>query len=95
MADMVDSAELQEALAELEGWEGTPSEGIAKTFKLDDFNGSVAFLNQVAELADEADHHPDVAISWNKVTLTYLTHSVGAVTAADVAQARRIEERFG
>lgn len=95
MAEKLGSAELQDALASLDGWEGTPGEGISKTFRCDDFNGSVAFVTRVAEVADEADHHPDVAISWNKVTLTYLTHSVGAVTRADVEQARQIEERLG
>ncbi|QBI21172.1 4a-hydroxytetrahydrobiopterin dehydratase [Egibacter rhizosphaerae] len=95
MADLLDDATLQARVAELDGWSGTPDEGISKTFQRKDFNDSVSFLNRVAELADEADHHPDVAISWNKVTLTYITHFKGGVTEADVEQARAIDERLG
>jgi 4a-hydroxytetrahydrobiopterin dehydratase len=74
----------------LEGWRGTTS-GIEKTFSFADFNGSVRFVNRVAQVADELNHHPDVAISWNKVTLTLVTHSAGGVTQSDIALARRID----
>ena len=93
MADVLDAAALDRGLSGLDGWAGTPTEGISKTYRFDDFNGSVAFVNRVAEIADEADHHPDVAISWNRVTLTYLTHSLGGVTAADLEQAAAVDER--
>ena len=48
------------------------------------------FVGAVAYLAENANHHPDIAISWNKVTLTLSTHSAGGLTADDFALARRI-----
>jgi 4a-hydroxytetrahydrobiopterin dehydratase len=94
MSDVLDQPTLDARLASLEGWAGTPSDGIAKTYTRTDFADAVAFLNQVAEIADAANHHPDVAISWNKVTLTYVTHSAGGVTEADIDQAREVDERL-
>jgi len=90
MADVLNPDALHHELDRLDGWGGT-TEGIAKTFRFADFNGSVAFVNRVAAVADELDHHPDVAISWNEVTLTLRSHSAGGVTQEDVELARRID----
>lgn len=94
MADVLDEATLSERLRSLDGWSGTPQDGISKTFGTEDFNDSVRFLNHVAALADEANHHPDVQISWDKVTLTYITHSAGGVTDADLEQAQAVDQRL-
>jgi 4a-hydroxytetrahydrobiopterin dehydratase len=56
----------------------------------EDFRDSILFTGAVAFLAEAAGHHPDIAISWNKVTLTLSTHSAGGLTAADFALAGRI-----
>ena len=64
---------------------------LERTFAFADFAGSMAFVNRVAELAEEADHHPDIAISWNRVTLRLATHSAGAITEEDHALADRID----
>ncbi len=95
MSNVLDVTALDRELQGLSGWSGDPARGIRKTFECGDFNGSVAFLNQVAEIADESNHHPDVWISWDKVTLTYITHSAGAVTPADVEQARNVDAQLG
>ena len=55
-----------------------------------DFRDALLYLGAVAYLAESANHHPDVAISWNKVTLTLSTHSAGGLTANDFALARQI-----
>jgi 4a-hydroxytetrahydrobiopterin dehydratase len=55
-----------------------------------DFRDALLYLGAVAYLAERANHHPDVAISWNKVTLTLSTHSAGGLTAGDFALARQI-----
>ena len=57
---------------------------LVRDFELKDFAGAMAFVNQVAEMAEGANHHPDILIhGWNKVRLTLSTHSEGAVTKAD------------
>jgi 4a-hydroxytetrahydrobiopterin dehydratase len=63
-----------------------PEEGAAltKEFEFKDFASAMAFVNQVAEMAEGANHHPDILIhGWNKVRLTLSTHSEGKVTQAD------------
>jgi 4a-hydroxytetrahydrobiopterin dehydratase len=90
MADVLNPDALHHELDRLAGWDGTV-EGLEKTFTFADFAGSVAFVNRVAAVADELDHHPDVTISWNKVTLRLVSHSAGGVTQSDVELARRID----
>ena len=57
--------------------------------------GSVDFVNRLTEDAEEMNHHPDLEISWNKVTATVTTHSEGGLTANDFELARRIQARTG
>ena len=63
---------------------------ISTTVERADFKDALFFVGAVAYLADKADHHPDIKISWNKVTLTLSTHSAGGLTPEDFALARRI-----
>lgn len=70
-------------------WENNGKE-ITRTYKFKDFKEALAFVNRVAELADAADHHPDIDIRWNKVKLTLSTHSAGGLTEKDFALARQI-----
>jgi 4a-hydroxytetrahydrobiopterin dehydratase len=55
-----------------------------------DFKDALLYLGAVAYLAESASHHPDIAIAWNKVTLTLSTHAAGGLTANDFALARQI-----
>ena len=63
---------------------------ITQTFTRQDFKDAFLLVGAVAFLAEEANHHPDIDIRWNKVTLTLSTHSAGGLTAADFELARRI-----
>ncbi|MEO8688068.1 MAG: 4a-hydroxytetrahydrobiopterin dehydratase [Solirubrobacteraceae bacterium] len=57
---------------------------LVRDFELTDFATAMGFVNQVAEMAEAANHHPDILIhGWNKVRLTLSTHSAGALTQAD------------
>ncbi|CAB4866224.1 unannotated protein [freshwater metagenome] len=65
---------------------------IQRDLAFEDFLAAVAFVNRVAALAEEADHHPDLLIhDWNQVRLTLSTHSAGGITDADLALAARID----
>jgi 4a-hydroxytetrahydrobiopterin dehydratase len=81
--------EIEQRLSELDGWERA-GDAIERTFELDDFKGSVGFVNALTPEAEAMNHHPDLAISWNKVTVTISTHSEGGLTANDFELARRI-----
>ncbi|MHB1853924.1 MAG: 4a-hydroxytetrahydrobiopterin dehydratase [Acidimicrobiales bacterium] len=56
------------------------------------FRAAVDFVNRVADLAEEADHHPDIALSWRTVTLELWTHTAGGITHLDLDLAARIDQ---
>jgi 4a-hydroxytetrahydrobiopterin dehydratase len=69
---------------------------LVRDYEFDDFRGAMAFVNRVADLAEEVNHHPDILVhGWNKVRLTLTTHSEGRVTANDHAMAQRIDSLGG
>jgi 4a-hydroxytetrahydrobiopterin dehydratase len=84
-------AEVAAALGDLPDW-SREGDAIRREVKLRDFAAAIAFVNRVASVAEAANHHPDIDIRWNRVTLTLSTHSEGGITANDVALARRIDE---
>lgn len=87
---LLSDAEVQERLAGLSGWE-RKGEAIEKSFKRDDFVGSVEFVSSLVEPAEAMNHHPDLAISWDTVTVTLSTHSEGGLTANDFELAEKID----
>jgi 4a-hydroxytetrahydrobiopterin dehydratase len=78
-------------MAATPGWERV-EDSIVKAVKLADFIAAMAFVNRVAGAAETANHHPDITIRWNAVTLTLATHSAGGLTAKDFALARVIND---
>ncbi|MEA2422488.1 MAG: 4a-hydroxytetrahydrobiopterin dehydratase [Thermoleophilaceae bacterium] len=80
------SARLEDML----GWT-RDGDSIKRDFKFDDFQGSVDFVNRITPPAEEMNHHPDIAISWNKVELTLSTHSEGGLTESDFELAGKID----
>jgi len=91
---LLDDAAIEEGLQALPGWERRGNE-IGKTFAHRDFAAAMAFVNRVADAAEQANHHPDIDIRWNKVTLTLSTHSQGGLTSYDLRLAERIESLAG
>ncbi|MGC9668815.1 4a-hydroxytetrahydrobiopterin dehydratase [Planosporangium sp. 12N6] len=91
MADLLSSDEVAGALAGLDGWTGDTG-AISRTVTAPSFAAAIRLVVEVAEAAEDADHHPDIDIRWRSVTFTLSTHSAGGVTAKDTALARRIDE---
>jgi 4a-hydroxytetrahydrobiopterin dehydratase len=89
MAPLGDS-EIEARLAEHPGWERRGS-AISKSFSRGDFVGSVNFVQSLVAPAEEMNHHPDLEISWDTVTVSLSTHSDGGVTAADFELASKID----
>jgi 4a-hydroxytetrahydrobiopterin dehydratase len=73
------------------GW-ARQDDQLVKTVKRRDFAGALALVNAVGELAEAADHHPDIDIRWDTVTLRLTTHSAGGLTEADLGLAAAIDE---
>jgi len=88
--NLLTQTEIRERLCNLDGWAQTP-EGIRKQYVLNDFRSAVNLVNRVADLAEEANHHPDILISYDRVTFTLITHDAGGITGKDFNLAARIE----
>lgn len=78
-------------LGNVPGWE-LKDRALVRTFKFKNFVGSMAFVNEVAKVAEAEGHHPDIHISWNKVTLTLTTHAIGGLSENDFIVAAKINE---
>jgi 4a-hydroxytetrahydrobiopterin dehydratase len=82
--------QIKAALPSVKNWR-KQSATIARTYEFKDFAGAMDFVNKVARVAEEANHHPDIDIRWNKVTLTLATHSEGGLTQKDFDLAKKID----
>jgi 4a-hydroxytetrahydrobiopterin dehydratase len=65
---------------------------LQREFELPSFPDAIAFVNRVAELAEQENHHPDMTVSYKRVTLRWTTHSAGGITDRDRELARRSDE---
>lgn len=90
MAVLTDSQVRQE-VGKLPGWQHK-DKAIERVFEFPDFKAAMRFVNQVAEAAEQANHHPDIDIRYNKVTMSLISHDSGGVTQRDVAMAGRISQ---
>jgi 4a-hydroxytetrahydrobiopterin dehydratase len=91
MSTVLSEAEVQQALTQLSGWKRT-GKAIDRVFQFDSFIKAMEFVNQIAETAEAVNHHPDILISYNKVTLSLISHDSGGVTNRDIRMATRINE---
>jgi len=81
--------EIQTALKDLPQWKQTGN-AIQRIYEFPDFKQAMVFVNKMAEAAEEANHHPDIDIRYNKVTVALTSHDSGGVTGRDVKMAKRI-----
>jgi 4a-hydroxytetrahydrobiopterin dehydratase len=82
--------ELDEHLSTLAGWSFADNR-IEKTFRFANYHETLAFVNAIAYVAHREDHHPDLAIGYNRCVVTYTTHDAGGVTMNDCICAAKIE----
>jgi len=78
------------ALGQLPQWQ-RDGEIITRTYEFKDFAAAMKFVNQVADLAEQAQHHPDMDIRWNRVALALTTHDAGGLTEKDFALAKQCD----
>jgi 4a-hydroxytetrahydrobiopterin dehydratase len=84
------SAEVTSHLSRLPAWQVENGE-LVRTFQFHDFRASMRFVNQVADLAEEAGHHPDIDIRYSRVRLALVTHDAGGLTTRDFELAARAD----
>jgi 4a-hydroxytetrahydrobiopterin dehydratase len=90
MSEILSAGEIKAELKRVPEWEHE-KKAIERTFEFDDFAAAIDFVNAVAEIAEEEDHHPDIDIRWNKVRLVLSTHDEGGLTPFDFDLAERID----
>jgi 4a-hydroxytetrahydrobiopterin dehydratase len=90
MSDLLEADELKSALKKCPEWEHEKN-AITRTIEFEEFNDAIDFVNDLAEIAEEAQHHPDITIRHNKVTLKLTTHDAGGVTNLDIELAQRVD----
>ncbi|MHA2118878.1 MAG: 4a-hydroxytetrahydrobiopterin dehydratase [Candidatus Thorarchaeota archaeon] len=90
----LETTKISEMMSIVPGWtlkrEGIDK--IEKEFKFKNFKKAMTFVNKVADLANEQDHHPDIFIHWNEVTLTFYTHAIKGLHDNDFIMAAKIDE---
>jgi 4a-hydroxytetrahydrobiopterin dehydratase len=85
--------QIKEELKSLPGWEYGDN-SLRKLFRFNEFLDGIHFVDRIAEMAEAADHHPDIHINYTRVTFICSTHSDGGVTDKDIRLARQIEQAF-
>jgi 4a-hydroxytetrahydrobiopterin dehydratase len=87
---LLSDSEIEAGLADLAGWR-LSGKAIEKRFERGDFVGATSFVASLVEPAEAMNHHPDLAVSWDTVTVTISSHSEGGLTAADFELAAKID----
>jgi 4a-hydroxytetrahydrobiopterin dehydratase len=87
---LLSESEIEERLGSLDGW-SRDGEEIRKTFENGDFVGSVKFVDSLVEPAEGMGHHPDLELSWDKVTVKITNHAQGGLTESDFELAGKID----
>jgi 4a-hydroxytetrahydrobiopterin dehydratase len=93
-ADKLSEAQIEKQLAALPEWSETGG-AIQRTYQFKDFIAAMAFVGKVAAIAEDDQHHPDIMIRYNKVTLNVSTHSAGGITMKDFDLARKSDTAAG
>ena len=88
--EKLSTEKIKTALATVPDWKKKGAT-IARTYQFKDFPAAIKFVHAVAGLAEQAWHHPDIDIRWNKVTLALTTHDAGGLTEKDFALARKFD----
>jgi len=92
MPDRLSADEIEDALIGTPDWELAQGNKIVRTFQFKGFAEAMEFVNDIAALAEKANHHPDIDIRWNKVRLALTTHSRNGLTTNDFELAQAIND---
>jgi len=90
MSDLLDKDELATALKKCPEWEHE-KKAITRTLEFEEFMDAIDFVNDLAEIVDEAQHYPDIIIRHTRVTLRLTTEDEGGVTDLDIELAQRVD----
>ncbi len=89
--EKLELGEIDSRLKELNGW-SRQGEKLTKRFEFANFADSLAFVNKVGEIAEAADHHPDIKFGWGYAEIETTTHDRGGITDFDISLATKINK---
>jgi len=84
------NSDIQYAISDLNGWE-FKNNAIHKIFTFESYLNSIAFINRLAEIAEEKNHHHDMVVGWCKIDVAFTSHDQGGVTTACINMAKKTE----
>ena len=90
MSEKIPKSDLAQRLKKIPEWE-IIKDRLVRNFEFDEFMEGIDFVNGVAEIADEANHHPDIIVRYTVVKLSLITHDCGGITDRDFELAARID----
>lgn len=90
MSELLDAADLKAALKKCPEWEHNKT-SIFRTVEFEEFSDAIDFVNDIAEVCEKSQHHPEITIRYNKVTLVLTTDDAGGVTELDIELAQRVD----
>ena len=90
MTDLLEADDLSNALKKCPEWE-YEKKALTRTIEFEEFSDAIDFVNDLAEIAEEAQHHPDITIRHTRISLKLTTHDVGGVTELDIELAQRVD----
>jgi 4a-hydroxytetrahydrobiopterin dehydratase len=92
----IEGADIVALLDELDGrWRVEDERMLERTIRFDDFRGAMSFANEVGELAERSGHHPELCVTWGRVTIRIWTHAIDGLSRNDFILAARIDEVAG
>jgi len=90
MSELIDAEEIESWMKKVPEWDFEEA-SITRTIEVDGFMDGIELVNDIAEVAEEENHHPDIDIRWGRIVLTLTTHDEGGLTEEDFALARRLD----
>lgn len=84
-------AERQRLLGELEGWQIVEGHHLAKSYRFPDFATALAYVNRLGAVAESEGHHPDIELTWGRVTVRIWTHAIDGLTESDFVLAAKAD----
>lgn len=89
--DKMSGEEIQSMLGQVDNW-GAQNDKLHKTFQFKDFMNAMKFINQMADVAEEEQHHPDFCVHYNRVDVTIWTHAIGGLSENDFILAAKLDK---
>ncbi|TAG10788.1 MAG: 4a-hydroxytetrahydrobiopterin dehydratase [Verrucomicrobia bacterium] len=90
MSELLEDNDLKAALKKCPEWD-YEKKAITRTIEFEEYMEAIDFVNDLAEIAEEAQHHPDITIKYTKVTVRLTTHDMGGLTDLDIELAQRVD----